>query len=72
MKKTLQAKLSDKLSDKLVDAFLKGKIIPALPVKFTKKLIEADKFRKLCESKINDPIIGYKACLLYTSPSPRD
>ena len=57
MKKTLQ----DKLSDNLVDAFLKGKIIPALPVKFTKKLIEADKFRKLCESKINDPIIGYKA-----------
>ena len=42
MKKTLQ----DKLSDKLVNAFLKGKIIPALPVKFTKKLTEADKFRK--------------------------
>ena len=57
MKKTLQ----DKLSDKLVDAFLKGKIIPALPVKFTKKLTEADKFRKFCESKINEPIIGYKA-----------
>ena len=57
MKKTLQ----DKLSDKLVDAFLKGKIIPALPVKFTKKLIEADKFRKLCESKIKKPIIGFKA-----------
>ena len=57
MKKTLQ----DKLSDKLVNAFLKGKIIPALPVKFTKKLTEADKFRKFCESKINEPIIGYKA-----------
>ena len=57
MKKTLQ----DKLSDKLVNAFLKSKIIPALPVKFTKKLTEADKFRKLCESKINEPIIGYKA-----------
>ena len=57
MKKTLQ----DKLSNKLVNAFLKGKIIPALPVKFTKKLIEADKFRKLCESKINEQIIGYKA-----------
>jgi 2-keto-4-pentenoate hydratase len=57
MKKTLQ----DKLSDKLVNAFLKDKIIPALPVKFTKKLTEADKFRKLCESKINEPIIGYKA-----------
>ena len=57
MKKTLQ----DKLSDKLVNAFLKGKIIQALPVKFTKKLTEADKFRKFCESKINEPIIGYKA-----------
>ena len=36
MKKTLQ----DKLSDKLVNAFLKSKIIPALPVKFTKKLMK--------------------------------
>jgi len=43
MKKTLK----DKFSDKLVDAFLKGKIISALPVKFTKKLAEADKFRNL-------------------------
>jgi 2-keto-4-pentenoate hydratase len=57
MKKTLK----DKLSDKLVNAFLKNKIIKALPKKFTKKLTEADKFRKLCESKINEPIIGYKA-----------
>jgi len=57
MKKTLK----DKLSDKLVNAFLKNKIITALPKKFTKKLTEADKFRKLCESKIKEPIIGYKA-----------
>ena len=56
MKKTLK----DKLSDKLVNAFLKNKIITALPKKFTKKLIEADKFRKLCENKIKEPIIGYK------------
>ena len=57
MKKTLK----DKLSDKLVNAFLKNKIISAIPKKFTKKLTEADKFRKLCESKIKEPIIGYKA-----------
>ena len=53
--------LKDKLSDKLVNAFLKNKIITELPKKFTKKLTEADKFRKLCESKIKDPVIGYKA-----------
>ena len=53
--------LKDKLSNKLVNAFLKDKIILAIPKKFTKKLIEADKFRKLCESKIKEPVIGYKA-----------
>ena len=56
MKKTLK----DKISDKLVNAFLKNKIISPIPKKFTKKLIEADKFRKLCESKIKEPIIGFK------------
>ncbi len=57
MKKTLK----DKISDKLVNAFIKNKIISAIPSIFTKKLTEADKFRKLCESKIKDPIIGFKA-----------
>ena len=56
MKKTLK----DKVSDKLVNAFLKNKIIKAIPNKFTKKLTEADKFRKLCESKIKEPVIGFK------------
>ena len=51
----------EKLSDKLVNAFLKNKIIEPLPLKFTKKLSEAEKMRKLCESKIDDPIIGFKA-----------
>ena len=51
----------EKLSDKLVNAFLKNKIIAPLPRKFTKKLSEAEKIRKLCESKVNDPIIGFKA-----------
>ena len=51
----------DQLSDKLVNAFLKNKIVAELPKKFTKKLTDADKFRKLCESKIKEPVIGYKA-----------
>ena len=57
----MRKNLKDKLSDKLVNAFLKGKIITALPEKFTKKLTEANKFRKLCEGKIKESIIGYKA-----------
>ncbi len=52
---------TEKLSNKLVKAFLKNKIISPLPVKFTKQLKNADKFRKLCESKINEPVIGFKA-----------
>ncbi len=53
--------LKDKISDKLVTAFLKNKIISPIPSKFTKKLDEANKFRKLCESKIKDTVIGFKA-----------
>tara|TARA_B100000795_G_scaffold8247_1_gene5887 strand:+ start:749 stop:1522 length:774 start_codon:yes stop_codon:yes gene_type:complete len=49
------------LSDKLVKAFLKNKIIKPIPLKYTKKLSEAQKLRKICESKISDPIIGFKA-----------
>ena len=56
MRKTLK----DKISDKLVNAFIKNKIISPIPSKFTKKLTEANKFRKLCESKIKDPVIGFK------------
>ncbi len=52
---------AEKLSNKLVKAFLNNKIISPLPLKFTKKLKNADKFRKLCESKVNEPIIGFKA-----------
>ena len=52
--------LLEKTSDKLVNAFLKNKIISPIPKKFTKKLTEADKFRKLCESKIKEPVIGFK------------
>ena len=51
----------NKISDKLVKAFLNNKIISPLPVKITKKLTDADNFRKLCESKIKEPVIGFKA-----------
>jgi 2-keto-4-pentenoate hydratase len=57
MKKTLL----EKTADKLVNAFVNNKIIAPLPLRFTKKLSEAEKLRKLCESKISDPIIGFKA-----------
>ena len=57
MKKTLL----EKTANKLVNAFLKNKIISPLPLKYTRKLSEAQKLRKLCESKVKDPIIGFKA-----------
>ena len=53
--------LIEKTSDNLVKAFLRNKIIAPIPSKFSKKLIEAQKLRKLCESKIKEPIIGFKA-----------
>ena len=57
----MKKSLLDKTTDKLVNAFLKNKIIAPLPLRFTKKLIEAQKVRKMCESKIREPIIGFKA-----------
>ncbi len=54
-------KNDNKYAQKLVNAFLNNKIISPLPVKYTKKLSNAQKFRKLCESKIQKPIIGFKA-----------
>mgnify|MGYP006113042575 CR=1 FL=1 len=51
----------EKISNKLVEAFLKNKIISSLPLKYTQKIENAQKFRLLCESKIKDPIIGFKA-----------
>ena len=57
MKKTLL----EKTADRLVNAFLKDKIISPLPLKYTKKMSEAQKLRKLCESKVKDPVIGFKA-----------
>ena len=57
MKKTL----IEKTSDKIVNAFLTNKLIAPIPRQYSKKLINAQKFRKLCESKINEPIVGFKA-----------
>ncbi len=54
-------KSTDKLANKLVNAFLKNKIISSLPKKYTKKISNAQLFRKLCESKIKKPISGFKA-----------
>ena len=51
----------NKYANKLVKAFLENKIIAPLPIKYTKKLSEAQKLRKLCESKIKKPVIGFKA-----------
>jgi 2-keto-4-pentenoate hydratase len=53
--------LIEKTSDKLVNAFLKNKIISPIPKKFSKTLVEAQKLRRLCENKIKEPIIGFKA-----------
>ncbi len=49
------------IADRLVNAFLKNKIINAIPERYTKKLKNAQKLRKLCESKVKKPIIGFKA-----------
>ena len=51
----------EKTANKLVNAFLKNKIIAPLPKKYTKKINDAQRLRKLCESKIKEPIIGFKA-----------
>ena len=49
------------IADKLVNAFLKNKIIAPIPKRYTKNIFEAQKLRKLCESKIKKPIIAFKA-----------
>ena len=54
-------KNDNKYANKIVNAFLKNKIISPLPTRYTKKISNAQNFRKLCESKINKPIIGFKA-----------
>ena len=48
-------------ANKLTNAFLRNKLISPIPAKYTKKLLVANNFRKICESKIKKPISGYKA-----------
>ena len=55
------SKLLEKTSNRLVKAFLNNSLISAIPPRFTKKIGEAQKLRKLCESKIKLPVIGFKA-----------
>ena len=57
----MTSKNLNKYANNLVDAFLNNKIISPIPTKYTKKISEAQKLRKLCESKIKKPIIGFKA-----------
>jgi len=57
----MKKSLLEKTTNKLVSAFLKNKIIAPLPLKYTKKLSEAQKVRRMCESKITQPVIGFKA-----------
>ena len=54
----MKDKNSNLVANRLVNAFLKNKIINPISSKYTKKLSNADKFRKLCESKIQKPIIA--------------
>ena len=49
------------VANKLVKAFLANKTINPIPVKYCKTMKEAEKLRKLCESKVKQPIIGFKA-----------
>ena len=51
----------EKIADKLVYAYKKNKLINPIPIKFTKNIQNATKLRKLCESKINTKVVGFKA-----------
>ena len=57
----MNIKKIDPIANKLVIAFLTNKIISPIPVQYTKTISQAEKFRKICESKIKKPIIGFKA-----------
>jgi len=57
----MKKKILNNYSNKIVNAFLNNKIISPIPSQYTKKLSEAEKFRKICESKITKPIAGFKA-----------
>jgi len=51
----------ENISNRLVNAFLQNKIISPVPLKYAKSMKEAQKLRRLCESKISKPVVGFKA-----------
>ena len=51
----------DKIANNLVKAFLNNKTIAPIPSKYCTSMEESQKLRRLCESKINQPVIGFKA-----------
>ena len=51
----------EKISNQLVDAFLNNKLLPPIPKKYITSMMQAEQLRKLCESKVKKPIIGFKA-----------
>ena len=57
----MKKKNIDYYANRLSTAFLKNKLISPIPNIYSKKLVNADKFRKLCEKKIKKPIAGFKA-----------
>ena len=46
----------NKHANRIVNAFLKNKIISPLPIKYNKKIYDANNLSKLSENKINKPI----------------
>ena len=48
----MKKNLLDETSDKLVNAFLKNKIISPIPLKYTKKLSEAQNLEKFVKVKL--------------------
>ena len=51
----------EKIADKLVYAYKKNKLINPIPTKYTKNIKNATRLRKICESKINTKVVGFKA-----------
>ena len=51
----------EKLANTLVKAFVNDKIIAPISLKYTKNMKNAEQLRRLCESKIKQPVVGFKA-----------
>jgi len=51
----------EKIANDLVKAFVNNKVIRPIPLKYTKNMKDAEELRRLCESKIKQPIVGFKA-----------